>query len=104
MTLELAHHKRIRFGVKSEALSAEQRELFQESWASDLSTIEAELPPSSEKSEPKPRSRAGRQPLQDRLPRIEHRHEPESRLTKKAYLWGYRSNDHDEGPPIVVFD
>ncbi|MBK9663288.1 MAG: hypothetical protein IPO71_09800 [Nitrosomonas sp.] len=25
-----------------------------------------------------PRSRAGRQPLSDHLPRIEHRHEPES--------------------------
>jgi hypothetical protein len=24
--------------------------------------------------------------------------------TKKAYLWSYRSNDHDEGPQIVVFD
>lgn len=24
--------------------------------------------------------------------------------TKRAYLWVYRSNDLDEGPPIVVFD
>ena len=28
LTLELAHHKRLRFGVKSEALSPEQRDLF----------------------------------------------------------------------------
>ena len=78
LTLELAYYKRIRFANKSEQFSPEQRELFQESWASDLSAIEAELPQSSEKPEPQPRSRAGRQPLPDHLPRIEHRHEPET--------------------------
>ena len=77
LTLELAYYKRIRFANKSEQFSAEQRELFEESWTSDLSAIEAELPP-TDKAEPKPRSRAGRQPLPDHLPRIEHRHEPES--------------------------
>ena len=77
LTLELAYYKRIRFANKSEQFSPEQRELFQESWTSDLSAIEAELP-STDKTEPKPRSRAGRQPLPDHLPRIEHRHEPES--------------------------
>ena len=30
LTLELAHHKRIRFGCKSEALTSEQRDLFME--------------------------------------------------------------------------
>ena len=77
LTLELAYYKRIRFANKSEQFSPEQRELFQESWTADLSAIEAELPPASE-PETKPRSRAGRQPLPDHLPRIEHRHEPES--------------------------
>ena len=77
LTLELAYYKRIRFANKSEQFSPEQRELFQESWTSDLSAIEAELPPASE-PETKPRSRAGRQPFPDHLPRIEHRHEPES--------------------------
>ena len=36
LTLELAHLRRMRFGVRNEALSAEQRDLFQETLASDL--------------------------------------------------------------------
>jgi hypothetical protein len=43
LTLELAHHRRIRFGNKSEAFSPEQRELFQETWNTDLAAIEAEV-------------------------------------------------------------
>ena len=35
LTLELAHHKRLRFGVKSESLPAAQRELFAEDWQGD---------------------------------------------------------------------
>ncbi len=30
--------------------------------------------------------------------------EPKSGKTKRAYMWVYRSNDLDGGPPIVVFD
>jgi len=30
--------------------------------------------------------------------------DPGAGKTKRAYLWSYRSNDLDEGPPIVVFD
>ena len=30
--------------------------------------------------------------------------DPGSGKTKKAYLWTYRSNDLEPGPPIVVFD
>lgn len=76
LTLELAHHKRIRFANKSEAFSPEQRQLFEESWDTDTSAIEVEVEQLS--PERKPRSRAGRQPLPDHLPRIEHRHEPET--------------------------
>src|SRR5437867_1887994 len=36
LTLELAHLRRMRFGVKSEALDAEARDLFQETLASDV--------------------------------------------------------------------
>ncbi|HYM85647.1 MAG TPA: IS66 family transposase [Pseudoxanthomonas sp.] len=85
LTLELAHLRRIRFGVRNEALSVEQRDLFEETLASDLAAAEAELTQqqaASATSEPQvlraPRSRAGRQPLPEHLPRIEHRHEPES--------------------------
>ena len=43
LTLELAHLRRMRFDVRSEALTAEQRDLFQETWASDIAAAEAEL-------------------------------------------------------------
>ena len=79
LTLELAYYKRIRFANKSEQFSAEQRELFQESWNTDSSAIAAEVEElADQQSGKKSRSRAGRQPLPDHLPRIEHRHEPES--------------------------
>ncbi len=84
LTLELAHLRRMRFGVRNEALTAEQRDLFQETLASDLAAAEAELAKQAARvaTEPAlpraPRQRAGRQPLPDHLPRIEHRHEPES--------------------------
>ena len=85
LTLELAHLRRMRFGVRSEALTVEQRDLFEETWASDLAAAEAELAKQQASAVPSeslvprgPRPRAGRQPLPDHLPRIEHRHEPES--------------------------
>ena len=83
LTLELAHLRRMRFGVRSEALTADQRDLFQETWASDLAAAEAELAKqaalvTTEPTLPRaPRLRAGRQPLPEHLPRIEHRHELE---------------------------
>ena len=42
LTLELAHLRRMRFGASSEAFSPEQRDLFQETLASDLAAAEAE--------------------------------------------------------------
>lgn len=77
LTLELAHLKRLRYGVKSEALTAEQRDLFQETVDADQGALEAQL----EHATPHPRvprARAGRQPLPTHLPRIELRHEPDS--------------------------
>ena len=80
LTLELAHLRRIRFGAKSEALGGEQQALFQEALDSDLAAIEAEIDTAQAELQPQApkRPRAGRQPLPDHLPRIEHRHEPES--------------------------
>lgn len=86
LTLELAHLRRMRYGASSEAFSPEERDLFQETLASDLAAAQAELAKkqaeaaaSAEPAPPRiPRSRAGRQPLPDHLPRIEHLHEPES--------------------------
>lgn len=81
LTMELAHHKRIRFANRSEAFSSEQRDLFQESWNVDLAAIEAEVEQAAAQLAPppkKPRRPSGRQPLPAHLPRIEHRHEPAS--------------------------
>tara|TARA_R110002073_G_scaffold17103_1_gene64865 strand:- start:345 stop:1922 length:1578 start_codon:yes stop_codon:yes gene_type:complete len=82
LTMELAYLRRIRFGKKSESLSSKQTNLFEETLQSDLAAVNAEieqLDPSAKADQTKPpRSRAGRQPLPDHLPRIEHRHEPES--------------------------
>jgi transposase len=82
LTHELAHLRRMRFGVKSEALSKLQQDLFEETLTTDLAAIEAELEQLADKQpgntvvKPK-RPRAGRQPLPDHLPRTEIRHEPE---------------------------
>ena len=77
LTLELAHHKRIRFGHKNEAFNPEQRELFQETWNTDLEAIGAEI----EQLQTRPRREytpTGRTHFPAELPRIEHRHEPAS--------------------------
>lgn len=81
LVLELAHLKRLRFGTKSEALTAEQRALFEDDADQDLAAVQAELEataPTAEAAARKPRVRAGRQPLPEHLERIEVRHEPES--------------------------
>jgi transposase len=82
LTHELAYYKRIRFSTKSEAWAPLQRDVFEETWNTDISAIDAEVEqlqdePCDTVARPK-RLRAGRQPLPTHLPRIEHRHEPES--------------------------
>lgn len=79
LTLELAYLKRVRFGCKSEALTAEQRDLFIETGDEDGAAFVAELEEQQNPAEiPRPHKRSGRNPLPPELPRIEHRHEPES--------------------------
>jgi len=78
LTLELAHHRRIRFGAKSEVLGAEQRELFLDSRAEDEAAILAELEQQRAARPARQAKRTGRHPLPAALPRIEHRHEPAS--------------------------
>ena len=82
LTLELANHNRLRFGQKSEVLAQNQGDLFAETVLIDQAAIEAEIDRLALQLQPTrartSRVRAGRQPLPDHLPRIEHRHEPES--------------------------
>jgi transposase len=82
LILELAHLRRLRYGIKNEALSGIQRDLFEETCTEDIAELVAEVEQAEAQAgtavtKPK-RPRAGRQPLPAHLPRIEHRHEPES--------------------------
>ena len=80
LALELAHIRRMRYGKKSEEFSPEQRELFQETWDTDLAAVEAEVEQLGRAPAAKAPRRAhpGRQALPDHLLRIEYRHEPDS--------------------------
>lgn len=73
---EVAYLRRIRYGVKSEAMSAEQRQLFEDDIVQDVAAVESELKlPTTPAA---PRSRAGRQALPEHLERVDVRHEPDS--------------------------
>jgi len=83
VTFELARLKSWKFGAKTEAMSAEQRRLFEETLAEDeaslleqLRRLQEELPAQGDtpkKSARQPR----RQALPEHLRRVEHRREPE---------------------------
>lgn len=83
ITFELARLKAWKFGAKTEAMSAEQRRLFEETLAEDEASLQAqlqklqgELPPQGETSTKSPR-KPRRQALPEHLRRVEHSHEPE---------------------------
>jgi transposase len=73
---EVAYLRRMRYGVKNEAMSPEQRSLFEDDVIQDIAAVEAELELPATPA--KPRSRAGRQALPEHLKRIDVRHEPDS--------------------------
>jgi transposase len=80
LAYELAWHKRIAFGKKAEAFTGQQRDLFDETGATDIAAIEAELEAlTTTPAAPKPRAKpTGRKPLPAELPRVDERHEPDS--------------------------
>jgi len=87
ITFELARLKRWKYGAKSEAMSAEQRRLFDETLAEDEASLREQLErlrreavaADGENTKPKaPPRLPRRQPLPAHLRRVEHRHEPES--------------------------
>lgn len=77
LVLELAYYKRLRYGVKSEAMTSVQRELFGEAAEEDVAEITNQIEQETPPIKPA-QKRPGRNPLPADLPRIEHRHEPES--------------------------
>ena len=83
ITFELTRLKRWKFGAKSEAMTAEQRQMFQDTILEDeadleaqLAALQAALPKEIAKPKAPPR-RPRRQALPDHLRRVEHHHEPE---------------------------
>ncbi len=78
LTHELAVLRRVRFGVKSEALSAGQRSLFEESVDEDLAALEERLAQLRAPAADRPRGQPKRLPLPPNLPRREICHEPAS--------------------------
>jgi len=83
ITFELARLKAWRFGAKTEAMNAEQREIFEETLAADQASLEAQLAalagatPSRAAPEQQPRRQPKREPLPAHLPRVDQRIEPE---------------------------
>ena len=85
ITHELARLKAWRFGARTERMSAEQHELFEETLAADQASLEAQLEAlqaqsgaQSETAVVEPRRQPKRQALPEHLQRVEHRHEPEN--------------------------
>jgi transposase len=85
ITFELARLKAWKFGARSEAMSAEQRQLFEDTLAEDQADLQAQLdalqteadqPDTAKANSPKRRPR--REKLPEHLRRVEHHHEPES--------------------------
>ena len=78
LSFELAQLRRIRFGVKSEQLDAQQRPLFEEAVQADIAALEEEL--AELKAAPQaaeaPKQIPKRQALPPELPRISIAHEP----------------------------
>jgi transposase len=81
VNFELARLKAWKFGAKTEAMSAEQRRLFEETMAEDEASLQALLDQLQGKAPQDAPSDQRRRPRRHALPahlrRVEHRHEPE---------------------------
>ena len=83
INFELARLKRWKFGAKTEAMTAQQRALFQDTLAEDEASLRAQLAelqrglPEVPKTPKAPSRKPRRQALPEHLERVEHRHEPE---------------------------
>jgi transposase len=83
ITFQLARLKAWKFGAKTERMSAEQRELFEETYAADQASLEAQLAalqsatPGASATQKEPRRQPKREALPAHLPRVDQRIEPE---------------------------
>ena len=87
ITFQLARLKAWKFGAKTEAMNAEQRDIFEETLAADQASLEAQLAalhaaaqgstPSASAPEQQPRRQPKREALPAHLPRVDQRIEPE---------------------------
>ena len=87
ITFQLAKLKAWRFGAKTERMNAEQRDIFEETFAADHASLEAQLAalqastphatPGCSAPEDKKRRQPKREALPEHLPRVEQRIEPE---------------------------
>lgn len=83
INFELARLKRWKFGAKTEAMTAQQRALFQDTMAEDEASLQAQLAalqasmPELPKTPKAPPRQPRRQALPEHLKRVEHRHEPQ---------------------------
>jgi transposase len=88
ITFQLAKLKAWRFGAKTERMNAEQREIFEETFAADQASLEEQLAalqasagapgaPDGGAPKDKKRQQPKRSPLPEHLPRVEQRIEPE---------------------------
>jgi transposase len=90
VNFELARLKRWKFGAKTEAMTAQQRALFQDTMAEDEASLRARLAalqadlPQAPKTPKAPLRKPRRQKLPEHLERVEHRHEPEDTTCPNA--------------------
>ena len=90
ITFELARLKAWKFAARTEAMNAEQRQLFEETLAADEASLQAQLDALQDQAlTPTPaqietKRQPKRQALPEHLVRVEHHHEPESTLCSTA--------------------
>ena len=85
ITFELARLKAWKFAARTEAMNAEQRQLFEETVAADEASLQAQLDALQDQAHvpsapAEPKRQPKRQALPEHLVRVDHHHEPESTL------------------------
>ena len=86
ITFELARLKAWKFGARTEAMDAAQRQMFEETLAEDEADLEAQLKAlqgdveAQSEQPPAAKRKPRRQALPEHLRRVEHHHEPENTL------------------------